>query len=166
MEGAIDYYTQQMKTELEAEVSELNRQYSEIVSGMKDAAMRDIANKKRYISEDERKAATDTVNEAITSIKFGSPGALDVLMEQVPYMSDTRKLALLQEIGRITEASSDQQVVAKARRLYDKLDEVRSGELLPVKIAQALPSSADTPLRQLQMTHPTYKGHKNSIHSK
>ncbi|MCG7314931.1 hypothetical protein MHL30_17570 [Priestia flexa] len=160
VEGAIDYYSKQMKAELETEVAALNSKYEAIVASTKESAMRDLANKRRYISEDERKAARDVVTETIASIKFGNTGVIDTLIEQVPYMTDSRKLALLQEVGRITEATNDSAVVKKARSLYMELDAVKSGELLPVKIAQALPDSADLPLKHLKMTHPTYRGTK------
>ncbi|KZB91757.1 hypothetical protein A2U94_09755 [Bacillus sp. VT 712] len=160
VEGAIDYYSKQMKAELETEVAALNSKYEAIVASTKESAMRDLANKRRYISEDERKAARDVVTETIASIKFGNTGVIDTLIEQAPYMTDSRKLALLQEVGRITEATNDSAVVKKARSLYMELDAVKSGELLPVKIAQALPDSADLPLKHLKMTHPTYRGTK------
>lgn len=160
VEGAIDYYSKQMKAELETEVAALNSKYEAIVASTKESAMRDLANKRRYISEDERKAARDVVTETIASIKFGNTSVIDTLIEQVPYMTDSRKLALLQEVGRIAEATNDSAVVKKARSLYMELDAVKSGELLPVKIAQALPDSADLPLKHLKMTHPTYRGTK------
>lgn len=170
VEGAIDFYANEMKAELEAEVTELNRQYAEIIAGIKDAAMRDLANKKRYISEEERKAARDIVSEAVTAIKFGDGrGALETLIDQAVYMTDSRKLALLQEIGRINEAATghtfERALQDSAKKLYNKLDEVRSGEMLPVKIAQALPDSADYPYRRLKMTHVTFKDNKNNVHN-
>ncbi|AQX53353.1 hypothetical protein [Priestia flexa] len=160
VEGAIDYYSKQMKAELETEVAALNSKYEAIVASTKESAMRDLANKRRYISEDERKAARDVVTETVASIKFGNIGVIDTLIEQVPYMTDSRKLALLQEVGRIAEATNNSAVVKKASSLYMELDAVKSGELLPVKIAQALPDSADLPLKHLKMTHPTYRGTK------
>lgn len=160
VKDAIEYYSKQMQAELETEVAALNSRYEAIVASTKESAMRDLANKRRYIPEDERKAAQDVVTEIIASIKFGNTSVIDTLIEQVPYMTDSRKLALLQEVGRIADSTSDSAVVKKARSLYMELDAVKSGELLPVKIAQALPDSADLPLKHLRMTHPTYRGTK------
>lgn len=162
VEGAVDYYAAEMKAELERKVTELNGQYVEMVQAMKDEAMKDVANKRRHISDDERKAARDVVSEVVTAIKFGDGrGALETLIDQAPYMGESRKFALLQEIGRINEASTghtfERSLQDSAKRLYNKLDEVRDGEMLAVKIAQAMPSYADTPYRQLKMTHPTFR---------
>ncbi len=162
VEGAIDYYTKKMKVELESDVLELNEQYIGIANAMKEAAMKDLANKRRHISEDERKAARDVVSEVISAIKFGDGrDALKMLIDQAPYMTETRKFALLQEIAKINEASSghkfEQALQESAKKLYQKLDEVRDGDMLAVKIAQAIPSSADLPYRQLKLTHPTFK---------
>lgn len=162
VEGAIDYYAAEMKEELDRKVTELNGQYAGIVQAMKDEAMKDLANKRRHIPEDERKAARDVVSEVITAIKFGDGrGALETLIDQAPYMTETRKFALLQEITKINEASTghvfERSLQDSAKRLYNKLDEVRDGEMLAVKIAQAIPSNADTPYRHLKMTHQTFK---------
>jgi hypothetical protein len=165
VEGAIDYYASEMKEQLEREIKELNEQYSMMVHAMKEEAMKDIANKRRYISDDERKAARDVVSEVITAIKFGDGrGALETLIDQAPYMNETRKFALLQEIARINEAATghvfERALHDGAKRLYRKLDEVRDGETLAVKIAQALPTRVDTRYRTLKMTHPSFKGIK------
>lgn len=170
VEGAIDFYAAEMRADLEKEVAELNRQYSGIIQAMKDEAMSDVANKRRYISEDERKAARDVVSETVTAIKLGDGrGTLDTLIAQVPYMTETRKLALLQEISRVTEATQghtfERDLTGRAKSLYQKLDEARAGDMLAVKIAQSLPFSADGSFRRLQMTHKTFKDHKNNQHN-
>ncbi|USK33064.1 hypothetical protein LIT25_21335 [Bacillus sp. F19] len=170
VEGAIDFYAAEMKSELEKEVTELNRQYSGIVEAMKEEAMRDAANKRRFISDDERKAARDVVSETVTAIKLGDGRVtLDSLIAQVPYMTDTRKLALLQEISRVTEATHGHkfadELTRKAKDLYGRLEEVKSGDMLAVKIAQSLPGSADGAFRRLQMTHKTFKDHKHNQHN-
>jgi hypothetical protein len=170
VDGAIDYYTDKLRAELETEVEELQRQYEGLVTGLKEAARQDLANKSDYISDTERKAATDIVNEAIASIKYGDGiGALDVLLERADYFNDTRKLALLKELARLADATTGHarqaDIDRKIKSLYQKLNAVRDGELVPVKIAQALGTRGDDAFRQLRLTHSAFRDYKNNMHN-
>jgi hypothetical protein len=167
VDGAIEYYTNKMREELEKEVAELQAEYESIVESIKEEAKRDLATKVRFISDTERRAASDIINEAITSVKFGDgSGAIDVLIEQVPYMSESRKLALLQELPRLVDAVSDDKDKRKVRQLYQRLNEVRAGDLLPIRIAEALDTNADWAFRRLKLTHRAFKDYKNNMHNR
>jgi vacuolar-type H+-ATPase subunit I/STV1 len=167
VDGAIDYFTAELKAKLEKEVAELNNEYSSTVAAMKEEARRDLANQTKSIPASERQAAADLVSEAITSVKFSpSSGAIDVLLENAPYYSDSRKLALIGELGRLADAvESDKSASAKVKSLYKKLNEVNAGSMLPVKIAQAIPDRADISFRHLKMTHAAFKDYGNNMHN-
>jgi hypothetical protein len=167
VEGAIDYYTAEMKAQLEKEVEELNNEYSSTVASLKEEARRDLANQTKSIPASERQAAADLVSEAITSVKFSpSSGAIDVLLENAPYYSDSRKLALIGELGRLADAvESDKSASAKVKSLYKKLNEVNASSMLPIRIAEAIPSRADISFRHLRMTHAAFKDYGNNMHN-
>jgi hypothetical protein len=167
IEGAIDYYTNEMKAQLEKEVADLNEEYAGIVSSMKEEARRDMANQTKSIPQSERQAAADLVSEAVTSLKFSpNSGAIDVLLENAPYYSDSRKLALIGELGRLADAvESNKGASAKVKSLYQKLNEVNNGSLIPVRIAESIPGSADGAFRRLRLTHEAYKSYGNNQHN-
>lgn len=168
VDGALDFYTAEMKAQLEKEVEELNNEYSATVASLKEEARKDFANQTKSIPASERQAAADLVSEAITSVKFSpSSGAIDVLLENVNYYSDSRKLALINELGRLADAvEADKSASAKVKSLYKKLNEVNAGSMIPVKIAQAIPDRADISFRHLRMTHEAFKDYGNNMHNR
>ncbi|MBH9965582.1 hypothetical protein [[Bacillus] enclensis] len=165
--NAIDYYTAEMKAQLEQEVAELNDAYSSTVAAMKEEARRDLANQTKSIPASERQAAADLVSEAITAVKMRpNSGAIDVLLENANYYSDARKMALLNELGRLADAvEKDATASRKVKMLYGELNKVNSGAMLPIRIAEAIPSSADGALRRLRLTHESYKASPNNMHN-
>lgn len=162
VEGAQEYYINQYKQELDAKVEELESQFEAISSEIKEAARRDLANNIDNVPSDERAKATDIINEAVVTLKFGNDiGALDTLLENQPYYSDNRKLALLRELPKLSEVASghmhEKAIEGRLKRLYHELNEVREARLIPVKIAKAIPSRGDYSYRVLRQTHQAYK---------
>lgn len=170
VEGAEEYFTAQYQVELEYEVEQAQAEYKSFVDGMKDAAMRDLANKTRYIAESERKAAADIVAEAVTSIKFDNgDAALNTLIDSVPYMNESRKLALLQHVDKLADAAqgryNHKELTSNVKRLYSALNDVREGDLFAVNVAKSLPDSVDGAFRRLRLTHGSYSHHRNNMHN-
>lgn len=162
VEGAQDYYMAQYREELDAVVAELQGKYEAISNEIKEAARRDLANNIDNVPSDERTKAIDIVNEAVVALKFGNDiGALDMLLENLPYYSDSRKLALLRELPKLSEVASghmhEKAIESRLKRLYHELNEVRQARLLPVKIAKAIPTRGDGSYRVLRQTHQAYK---------
>jgi hypothetical protein len=167
IEGAISYYTEEMKAQLEKEVADLNEEYSSIVASMREEARRDMANRTKSIPQSERQAAVDLVSEAITSSKLhANSGAIDVLLENAPYYSDSRKLALLNELGRLADAvESNKEASRKVKTLYGELNKVNDDSLIPVRIAESIPNRADGAFRRLRLTSAAYKSYGNNMHN-
>jgi hypothetical protein len=170
VEGAMDYYSKQLREKLEAEVTELQVRYEGIHAGMLEAAKVDLANQSRFISETERHTANSIVNEAITAIKYGNAvGTLDVLLENASYYTETRKQAVLGELARLSEVikghAREKELDKKIGAIYHKLNASREAELIPVKIAQALSSRADTAFSHLKKTHIAFREQKDNMHN-
>jgi chromosome segregation ATPase len=162
VEGAQEYYVNQYKQELDAKVADLEAQYEAISNEIKEEARRDLANNIENVPSDERAKATDIINEAVVSLKFGNDiGALDMLLENLPYYSGYRKLALLRELPKLSEIASghmhEKAIESRLKRLYHELNEVRQARLIPIKVAKAIPSRGDGSYRILRQTHPAYK---------
>jgi len=170
VEGAVDYYTAELKAGLDAEVTELQTKYEGLVNGMKQAAKEDLANQSEFISDKARQEASDIINETVLAIKYGDPiGAINTLIENANYYGDTRKLSLLNELSRLAEATNghprQKEIDRKIKSLYHKLNEVKEGRMLPIKIAEALSPRGDDAYRRLTMTHVTFKDSRNNMHN-
>ncbi|AST93259.1 hypothetical protein BC6307_19350 [Sutcliffiella cohnii] len=171
VEGAQEFFTKEAQAELEKEVADIQAQYETFANGMRDAAMNDIANRVRLINDIDRKMASDIISNAVTSIKFGGgTSEIDSLIELVPHMNEGRKLALLQEVGKLTEAvkgrHDEKALTNQIRGLYRALNDVRSGEYFAMNVAKALPTGVDGAYRRLRITHPSYKFYPNNMYNK
>lgn len=160
-QAAID----ELKTELDENVREVQARYEQFLESLRQAAAEEAASAKIILSDDRRKQAALKVDRLISEATFGSlDDALTELENNVDYMSKFEKEALSLELHRLA-AVVDEVDKKRVKRLYDRIKPAASPEVVFANAVKALDDRCDYAYRRLKVTNRLFADNLNNVHN-